>query len=473
MRATADARRSGSAGSRGSGRPWATSQNGQRRVQSSPMTMNVAVPCAKHSPRFGQEASSHTVTSRCRRRSPLRAATSGPTGARTRIQGGLRGRGPSIGAILTGFRAVLLAPDSADGWVEVDMPASMPALRPAVSGASRQGRGSFTPTGSRTETRALIARHTEETGQRFSAAAPDAVWTRTRGRPWLVNALLAGACFDDEAGRDRSRTIGEDDVYAAREELILSRRTHLDQLAHKLEEERVRRVVEPILSGGEARHHVRDLEYLRDLGLIDGGEPPRMANPIYAEVVPRELGYVLQSSLDVQAAWYVDDDGRLDLTKLLAAFRTFFREHSEHWLGRFSEYPEAGPQLILQAYLHRVVNGGGRIEREYGLGRGRTDLLVLWPREAGQPSDRWERFVVECKVLRDSDRKSLAGTIERGVEQTLGYMEKCGAEEGHLVVIDRRGEERRHAEEPRSVEAAAGGSGEHRQDGRKVAVWTL
>ena len=317
------------------------------------------------------------------------------------------------------------------------------------------------------ETRALVAQHTEETGQRFSAAALDAVWTQTRGQPWLVNALCAGACFDDKAGRDRSRTIEADDVYAAREALILSRRTHLDQLAHKLEEARVRRVVEPLLSGGEARHDGRDLEYVRDLGLIDAGEPPRIANPIYAEVVPRELGYILQSSLDVQAAWYVDDDGSLNMTKLLTAFGTFFREHSEHWLGRFSEYPEAGPQLILQAYLHRVVNGGGRIEREYGLGRGRTDLLVLWPREAGQPSDLWERFVVECKVLRDSDRKSLAWTVERGVEQTLGYMAKCGAEEGHLVVIDRRG----GAEDHRG-DGEAGGSG-RRQGERGVVVWTL
>ena len=317
------------------------------------------------------------------------------------------------------------------------------------------------------ETRALMVQHTEETGQRFSPSALDAVWTQTRGQPWLVNALCAGTCFDDKAGRDRSRAIEADDVHAAREELILSRRTHLDQLAHKLEEERVRRVVEPILSGGEARHHVRDLEYLRDLGLIDGGEPPRIANPIYAEVVPRELGYILQSSLDVRTAWYVDGDGRLDLTKLLTAFRTFFGEHSEHWLGRFSEYPEAGPQLILQAYLHRVVNGGGRIEREYGLGRGRTDLLLLWPREPGQPSDLWERFVVECKVLRDSDRRSLASTVERGVEQTLDYMAKCGAEEGHLVVIDRRGEDRRRGEgEP-------DGGGRRRQDGRGVVVWTL
>ena len=318
------------------------------------------------------------------------------------------------------------------------------------------------------ETRALMAQHTEETGQRFSPAAREAVWTQTRGQPWLVNALCAGACFDNKAGRDRSRTIEVDDVYAAREELVLSRRTHLDQLAHKLEEARVRRVVEPILSGGEVQHDGRDLEYVRDLGLLAPDSPPRIANPIYAEAVPRELGYVLQDSLDVQVAWYVDDAGRLDMTRLLTAFRTFFGEHSEHWLGRFSDYPEAGPQLILQAYLHRVVNSGGRIEREYGLGRGRTDLLVLWPREAGQPSDLWERFVVECKVLRDSDRKSLAWTVERGVEQTLDYMAKCGAEEGHLVVIDRRA----GAEERQPGEGGADGSG-RRQDRRGVVIWTL
>ena len=317
------------------------------------------------------------------------------------------------------------------------------------------------------EARALVAQHTEETGQRFTPAALDMVWTQTRGQPWLVNALCAGVCFDDKAGRDRSRTIEADDVHAAREALIVSRRTHLDQLAHKLEEERVRRVVEPILSGGEVRHHARDLEYVRDLGLLAPDSPPRIANPIYAEVVPRELGYVLQDSLDVQTAWYVDAGGRLNLTKLLTAFRTFFGEHAEHWLGRFSEYPEAGPQLILQAYLHRVVNGGGRIEREYGLGRGRVDLLLLWPREPGQPSDLWERFVVECKVLRDSDRRSLAWTVERGVEQTSAYMEKCGAEEGHLVVFDRRGEGRRREEgEP-------DGGDRRRQDGRRVVVWML
>ena len=315
---------------------------------------------------------------------------------------------------------------------------------------------------SQEETHALMAQHTEETGQLFAPAALDAVWTQTRGQPWLVNALCAGACFENETGRDRSRTIEEEDIYAAREELILSRRTHLDQLAHKLEEDRVQRVIQPILSGGDVQHRVRDLEYVRDLGLLAMDPPPRIANPIYQEVVPRELGYVLQDSLDVQTAWYVDDAGALDMAKLLAAFATFFGEQAEHWLGHMGEYREAGPQLILQAYLQRIVNGGGRIEREYGLGRGRTDLLVLWPKEPGQPSDLWQRFVIECKVLRDSDRKSLEGTIERGMEQTLGYMEKCGAAEGHLVLFDRREE----------AEKQSPGRNEAQSTGQ-ITVWTL
>ena len=334
------------------------------------------------------------------------------------------------------------------------------------------------------ETRALMAQHTEETGSAvLGGGARMRYGRRPEGQPWLVNALCAGACFDNKAGRDRSRAIEVDDIYTAREELILSRRTHLDQLAHKLEEERVRQVVEPLLSGGEVRHHARDLEYVRDLGLIAAADPPRIANPIYREVVPRELGYVLQSSLDIQVAWYVDDDGGLDMTKLLTAFRTFFGEHAEHWLGHLGPYREAAPQLILQSYLQRVVNGGGRIEREYGLGRGRTDLLVLWPREAGQPSDLWERFVVECKVLRDSDRKSLAWTVEKGVKQTLEYMAQCGAEEGHLVVMDRRSEERRRSEARRHGDGETDGSerqreGEEarsgrREDGHGVVVWTL
>ena len=285
--------------------------------------------------------------------------------------------------------------------------------------------GSFT----REEVGKLLGQHTDETGQAFEPDALDLVWDRTQGQPWLVNALCQQACFKDRRGRDRSRAIAGADILDAQEELILRRVVHLDQLADKLQEERVRRVVEPLLSGAAQRQYsARDLEYVRDLGLVAQDAPPRIANPIYAEVVPRELTYVTQEDLLQETAWYVDAEGGLDMGKLLEAFQQFYREHSEHWLERY-RYKEAGPQLLLQAFLQRVVNGGGRIEREYGLGRGRTDLLVKWPR-----GERTEQFVVECKVL----RSGLESTVRKGLEQTAGYMDRCGADAGHLVVFDRR-----------------------------------
>ena len=86
---------------------------------------------------------------------------------------------------------------------------------------------------------------------------------------------------------------------------------------------------------------------------------------------------------------------------------------------------------VLQAFLQRVVNGGGRIEREYALGSGRVDLLIVWPVGA-----RVQEVAVECKVVRERD--GLERTIDEGVEQTARYVERCGAEAGHLVVIDCR-----------------------------------
>ena len=64
----------------------------------------------------------------------------------------------------------------------------------------------------------------------------------------------------------------------------------------------------------------------------------------------------MQETLDLSTTWYVDADDSLNLDKLMEAFQDFFRRHSEHWKNRF-EYEEAWPQILLQAYLHRVVNG--------------------------------------------------------------------------------------------------------------------
>ena len=135
----------------------------------------------------------------------------------------------------------------------------------------------------------------------------------------------------------------------------------------------MRRVVEPILIGAsESAWSAEDVAYVHDLGLVafDGDGTPRIANSIYAEVVPRHLNHAVQIGLPHRMASYVDADGGLDVDGLIAAFQTFFREHSEHWVQRFEQYREAGPQLLLQAYLQRIVNGGGRLERKYASAAG-------------------------------------------------------------------------------------------------------
>ena len=310
------------------------------------------------------------------------------------------------------------------------------------------------------ETRALLAQHTAATGQAFTEGALEAVRERSAGQPWLVNALCREACFETETGRDRSRAITADDIPEAQERLILRRDTHIDDLANRLCEERVRRVVEPLLAGAsESAWSAEDVAYVHDLGLValDAEGTPRIANPIYAEVVPRHLNHAVQMGLPQRMAWYVGADGGLDVAGLIAAFQTFFRERSEHWVQRFERYHEAGPQLLLQAHLQRIVNGGGRIEREYALGRGRVDLLILW-RQGG----RTRRFVVECKVL----RRDLERTVAEGLAQTRGYMDRCGAESGHLIVFDRAPD--RAWEEKIFRREVPGGPG-----GAPVIVWGM
>ncbi len=290
--------------------------------------------------------------------------------------------------------------------------------------------GDFT----RAEVEALLGQHTAESDQAFTPQAIAAVWEQTRGQPWLVNALAKELCFSAGRLRERSGPVKERDVFDAREALILRRDSHLDQLLDKLREPRVRRVIEPLLSGGDGDYDARDFQYVRDLGLVAPGPGLEVANPIYKEVLPRELTWALEqriASQEQETAWYARPDGTLDMDALLAAFQGFFRENAEHWIRR-AQYTEAGPHLALQAFLHRVANGEGRIEREYALGSRRVDLLVAWP----VGGDGWERFVIECKLVKEG--RALETEIERGLEQTAAYMNTSGADAGHLVVFDVR-----------------------------------
>ncbi len=281
------------------------------------------------------------------------------------------------------------------------------------------------------ETTALLAEHTLETGQPFTPEALARVWDLTQGQPWLVNALAYHACFRMPEGRDRTRPVTVDLIDQAKEYLIVNRVTHLDQLADKLCEDRVRRIIEPMLAGTvPAFVAADDRDYLLDLGLLrrDGTGGLVVANPIYREVLPRTLAGSPQDALPQISPTWLNADGTLNPQRLLDAFLAFWRRHGQPLLGS-APYHEIAPHLVLMAFLHRVVNGEGTLEREYAIGAGRMDLCLRYGAR-----DRTQTLGMELKVWRDGAPDPLA----EGLEQLDGYLAGLGLDTGWLVIFDRR-----------------------------------
>jgi hypothetical protein len=271
----------------------------------------------------------------------------------------------------------------------------------------------------------LLHHHTEQTGQPFEPEATARIYELGQGHPWLTNAMADQIVNRDV--RDRSIAITAEHVDAAKETLIIERRTHIDSLIARLREERVRRILEPMLEGARPEGNLLDddIAYTSGLGIVRvRGGRLEIANPIYREVIPRALTYAQQVTIANEPAWYVREDGSLDMPKLLADWQRFWRKDG-HLAAEGFYYREAGPHLMLMAFLQRVVNGGGRVEREYGLGRGALDLLVFW---------KEERHAIEVKIRRGTE------TEEEALEQVAGYLDRLGLAGGWLVMFDLRKE---------------------------------
>ncbi len=271
----------------------------------------------------------------------------------------------------------------------------------------------------------LYAQHTADTGQVFHPNAIQHAFDLTQGQPWLVNALAKEVV--EEIVPNPVQPITSDVIETAKEILIQRQDTHIDSLVSILREDRVRAVIEPLLAGQELEDvPYDDRQFLIDLGLVArnpaGGLIP--ANPIYREVLPRVLASGAQDSLPVIAPSWLTPEGTLDPDQLLAAFLAFWRQHGQPLL-KSAPYHEIALHLVLMAFLHRVVNGGGTLEREYAIGADRMDLCLRY----GDVT-----LGMELKVWREGR----ADPLNAGLEQLDRYLAGLTLESGWLVIFDQR-----------------------------------
>ena len=274
---------------------------------------------------------------------------------------------------------------------------------------------------------ALYAQHTAATGQCFADGVVEDVWRLTRGQPWLVNAI-ANDCVAKIHGNRFGETINVEDVEEAKEAIIRRRDTHVDSLMERMREPRVRRIVEPLISGQglTVSRNSEDFRYVIDLGLLREDEVKRVvpANPMYAEIIGRYLTRDEQDDMQsrISETPWVKDDG-LDMPGLMAAFQQFWRENSgadKDIMG----YRESVPHLVLMAFLQRVTNGGGHINREMALGTGRLDLCVEF---------RGGRYAIEVKTSANFQG-------EKSYAQCAKYLDSLGLAEGWMPVFEKSNE---------------------------------
>jgi hypothetical protein len=284
----------------------------------------------------------------------------------------------------------------------------------------------FLPAFSKEEVRGLLNQHTQDTGQVFSEEVLEKLYAYSGGQPWLTNAL-ANEVIREMLINDYSLEITLELIEQAKERLIEQRQTHLDSLADKIDDPRVRPIIMSIITGDSPAFDGADdaIRYCRDLGIISTGNPIQFANPIYREIITRILtiGFSVGINQDIaQTIWYLNSDGTLNMDKLLDAFTDFYRWNSESWIDRY-QYKEAGHQLLLMAFLQRVINGGGRIEREMATGNGRTDLIIFWKTQV---------ITIEIKMHHD------ARSEPQGIQQLARYLDRLGQKTGYMVFLEKK-----------------------------------
>jgi hypothetical protein len=283
---------------------------------------------------------------------------------------------------------------------------------------------------SRAQVAALYRQRTEETGQEFTPEAVERAYDYSQGQPWLVNALAYE--ITSRMMVEPPVTITAEHVDAAREGLILSGDTHLDSLSARLRESRVRRFIEPLLAGSIVVNDLSfndDLRYVRDLGLVAQDNPLRVANPIYREIIARDLAAAVAAQVTDSPARFLRPDGRLDFPALLDAFVDFWLENGE-FMTASETYHEAAAQLVFMGFLQRIVNGGGFIDREYAVGSGRTDILVRKP----YGNHQMQREAIELKAWAPGK----ADPLKAGLKQLDGYLDRLRLDTGTLIIFDRR-----------------------------------
>jgi hypothetical protein len=304
------------------------------------------------------------------------------------------------------------------------------ALRPKpraeepITHPTLDGESLFLPALRRADVATIFCELKGETGVEVLSGAVDRAFELTQGHPFLVSALAQRIAERGSAALGAA-PIAAADVDRARDIMLDRRGGLLDEICGIIRDARGRPSLEAILMGEARAPSGRDVRAALDIGLLRCDQDERMsiANPIFLELVARNMPGAVRSVFPPGKPPWVDADGKLHQKRLLEELLGFWRRYGDALFSN-THYTELSP-LVLTAFLQRVVSSGGMIEREYALGRGRMDVCI---RQGG------EVLALVVKVWRDRDPDPLP----EGLTQVDEALARLGVGAGWLILFDRR-----------------------------------
>lgn len=287
------------------------------------------------------------------------------------------------------------------------------------------------------EIRALYAQHFGSLDQAFVPELPDLVHDLTAGHPFFVQALGRELATMAES----TKCLTNVDLVAAFRNLVAQQISPVDDLAVRLTEPRVRRVLESVFLGTAAVASVAesDIQFARDVGLLADDEPVRIADAFHKALIPRLLAKPALRMSMVDVAACLDERGKLVLQTALSAFAAFYTTHGTELVAAMP-YAKIAEELVFLGFLLQLAEGRGWVDVDYGPARGRLTVAMTMacskspktPDSVGR-AEPCEVFVLVAR------RKGESGSKKHGMQWLEAALQQTPHASGTLVIVDKRG----------------------------------
>lgn len=279
------------------------------------------------------------------------------------------------------------------------------------------------------EVQELIAQHTAETGQSFTAEVVQAIYENTAGQPGLVCALAQHLV--SVMVPDRSQPVTMTAFYATLQHFLTDR---FDKnIVNIVQKARERKDFMLRVLFGERPIPFTvdnvDIAYLFAHGVVDKvGGYVDVPVPLYQKrlitafrpPINGEEGHYVAAYDTFRE--YVTAEG-LNLPAILAQYRAYVRRRG-HQAFDTDHLKEGAWHYSLDGFINFFIERlGGSTFVEVPSGRGRTDILIL---------HKERKYIIETKVFIDHYY------YQQGKEQLANYLTSEGVTEGYYVVFSNK-----------------------------------